>query len=99
VVVTPRYAGNFGCIRIGGRERTPKEEFNLCYEIKNNIQRHIDDVEYVSINQKEVFVTSTDDEYDTLYKSLQSEYAPEEYYRSFSYEYKRPCDNGVKTTK
>lgn len=98
VEVYPRYAGNFGWVRISGQSRTPEEEYKLCEEIKHNILRHVDDVEDVSINQKVIYETSDGSEFNTLYEALEHECAPDEYLRGFICTYKKPSDNGVGST-
>lgn len=80
VVVEPRYAGNYGCIRIGGQSREPNEEYSLCENIMDDIKRHVDDVEHVYIKQQEKYLNDDEtQEFDTLEDALISMFAPESY--------------------
>jgi len=49
VVVEPRDPGNYGAFYIGGTTRPEAQTVSLCEEIKDQIKRHIDDVESISI--------------------------------------------------
>jgi hypothetical protein len=97
VIVEPRNAGNFGFMRISGQERTVKEEYALCEEIKDNIKRHIDDIEYVFIEQEHKYVSENGNEYDSLFELLDKEYAEEQVADSYTCRYVRPSDNGTGT--
>lgn len=80
VVVTPIYAGNYGFCRIGGMERSADDEYKLCKDIKNNIERHIDDIEQVYIDQKIKYLSEDEtEEFDELEDALISMFAPDTY--------------------
>lgn len=96
VIVEPKYAGNYGIFRIGGCQRIPKEEYNLCESIKTDIKRHVDDVGQVYIKQEHLYEVDGE-EFDTLYEALLYKHEPEDIEKSilpkYSYRYKRPNDN------
>lgn len=50
VVVYPRRPGNYGWVHIGGVTRSEKESENLCESIKQDIRRHVDDIQNIEIN-------------------------------------------------
>lgn len=96
VIVEPRYAGNYGVFSIGGCKRTPREEYNLCENIKTDIKRHVDDVEQVYTKQ-EYYYEIDGEEFETLYEALLYKYEPEDIENNilplYSYRYKRPNDD------
>lgn len=95
IEVQPRNAGNFGYIRISGRERSVYEEYRLAQQIEQDIKRHVDDVEYTNINQEYVYEDEDENEYDSLFDLL-DHYFNEAYVR-YEYRYIRPSDKGVGT--
>jgi hypothetical protein len=96
VIVEPRYAGNYSVFRIGGCQRTPREEYNLCEGIKVDIKRHVDDVERVYTKQEYLYEVDGE-EFETFYEALEYKYEPEDIEKSilptYSYRYKRPNDD------
>jgi hypothetical protein len=97
VIVEPKGAGDFGFCSISTIERSPKEEHELCEDIQRDIKRHIDNVSYVSIDQKQVYEDEDGNEFDTLYEALASHYDEYNTTPHYNFEYKRPSDNGVGT--
>ena len=72
VVVTPRYAGNYGWVRISGESRTPEHELALCKDIVSDIKRHVDNIEHIEIEQTKVYKYNNT-EYESLYELLNCE--------------------------
>lgn len=105
VKVEPRYAGNYGCIRVSGEKRTAKREYQLCTDIIENINRHVDDVERASIEQIYNWVDETNNEFESLYEALEYHFVPEDYFQPcFTYSYtslsgKISCSSSVDNYK
>jgi len=47
--LTPKSAGDFGCISMGGMSRTIKECLSQAAEIQEQIERHVDGIDSVSV--------------------------------------------------
>jgi len=78
------------------RERTAEEEYRKAEQLKESIERHVDDIGEIFINTKYTYEDEKGIEYNTLYDALAAKYfdADDEYYE---YRYVRPSDNGVGT--
>lgn len=76
IVIAPKNAGDYGCFRIGGMSRTPKEEYYLCQDIIDNIKRHIDDIGYIGIKQETIYEFDGQ-EYDSIYDAMFSMFSSE----------------------
>lgn len=95
VVVSPNEKTITGTFKSFGEDLTTKERYNLANDIKSNIQRHVDDVEQVWINQKLVWESEDGVQYDTLYEGLQDEYS--DFNFGYVARYVLPSDKGVGT--
>lgn len=90
--ITPRSAGNFGFMIIGGESRSAHQEYRLCEEIVENIKRHVDDIGYTYIEQKTSFETDDGGKFESLFEALEHLYDEEGCGTMFEYSYKRPND-------
>lgn len=90
--ITPRNAGDYGFISIGGKERSADSEYRLCEEIVSNIKRHVDDIGWNYINQKQVYETEDGEQFETMFEALEHLYDEEGCGSYFEYTYKRPND-------
>lgn len=78
ITVLPRSAGDYGIMRISGRERTPQEEYNVCDELKREIKRHCD-IGHISVSQKHNYQTEDGSEFEELYDAIENIIQPEEF--------------------
>ncbi len=90
--ITPRNAGDFGFVRIGGESRGAHQEYRLCEEIVANIKRHVDDIGHTYIDQKTSFETDDGGKFESLFEALEHLYDEEGCGTVFEYSYKRPND-------
>ena len=49
ITLTPKSAGDYGCVRMGGMSRTIKECLSQANEICDQIKRHVDEVDSLEI--------------------------------------------------
>lgn len=55
IKVSPKARGDFGCIRVGGLNRDIKECLSIYEDMKEQIKRHVDNVEDVQIVIEDVY--------------------------------------------
>jgi hypothetical protein len=81
IEITPRNAH---------RERTAREEYAECESIVSDIQRHVDNVGHITINQRHIYEDADGNTYDTLYDALVEHFGADSY--RYTYRYQRPSD-------
>lgn len=72
------------------RERTAREVYAECESIVSDIQRHVDNVGHVTINQRHIYEDADGNTYDTLYDALEEHFGTELF--RYTYRYQRPND-------
>ncbi|AIQ34206.1 hypothetical protein R50345_05940 [Paenibacillus sp. FSL R5-0345] len=90
IQINARNAGDFGFVRIGGQSRSPREEYRLCEEIVGNIKRHVDDIGWTNIHQKQMYETEDGEQFETMFEALEHLYDTEGCGSYFEYRYKHP---------
>lgn len=91
--INAKSAGDFGFVRIGGMERTPKEEYRACEEILSQIKRHVDGVGWTDIQQGFMYQTDDGEEFEFLYDVLAHLYDEDGSLPYYSYRYQHPNEN------
>ncbi|MFW5438867.1 hypothetical protein [Paenibacillus apiarius] len=80
-------------------ERTPKEEYRACEEIKEQIGRHVDGCGNIRIQQKYAHEIEDGTKFDTLYEALEHLFDGNGCAPEYLIRYERPSDNGVGTRR